>query len=318
MLTIFTVPKAFRDHTGIIQTNAIHSWLMLRPQPEIILFGNDEGTTSTASQLGIRHVPDVQCNEYGTPLLNSIFKTAQDIASNPLICYVNADIILLSDFMPAIRQIHMPSFLLVGQRWDLDLAEAIDFDNPVWEKELRARLAEKGQLHPPTGIDYFVFPRNMYAEIPAFAIGRTTWDNWLIYRTRFLGIPVIDATEIVVAIHQNHGYKPLPHSVEGPWKGPESTRNLELAGGLTHAFTLLDANRVFTPQGLKRPKPTITRLLRYIDTLPVLHPRLRFVAECLRLLVNLARLARASYRKVTKFIGKNNGNEEPEIPHSQH
>lgn len=300
MLTIFTVPKAFRDHTGIIQTNAIHSWLMLCPQPEVILFGNDEGTASTASQLGIRHVPDVQCNEYGTPLLDSIFKTAQDIASNPLTCYINADIILLSDFMPAIRQIHMPSFLLVGQRWDLDLTEAIDFANPVWEKELRARLAEKGKLHPPTGIDYFVFPRNMYAEIPAFAIGRTTWDNWLIYRTRFLRIPVIDATEVIIAIHQNHGYERLPQSVERPRKGPERNRNLELAGGLAHAFTLQDANRVLTPQGLKRPKPTIARLLAHVDHLPVLHPRLRFVVECLR---HVWRLARASYRKVTKFLG---------------
>lgn len=300
MLTIFTVPKAFRDHTGIIQANAIHSWLMLSPQPEIILFGNDEGTASTASQLSIRHVPDVQCNEYGTPLLNSIFKSAQDIASNPLTCYINADIILLSDFMLAIRQIHMPSFLLVGQRWDLDLTEVIDFANPIWEKELRARLAEKGKLHPPTGIDYLVFPRKMYEEIPAFAIGRTTWDNWLIYRARFLRIPVIDATKVIVAIHQNHGYGRLPQSMEGPWKGPESNRNLELAGGLVHAFTLQDANSVFTLQGLKRPKPTIHRLLRYIDTLPVFHPRLRFVVEWLRPLI---RLARASYGKVTKFFG---------------
>jgi len=303
MLTIFSVPKAFRDHTSIIQTNAIHSWLMLRPQPEIILFGNDEGTAITASQLGIRHVPDVQCNEYGTPLLNSIFRTAQDIASNPLTCYINADIILLSDFMPAIRQIHMPSFLLIGQRWDLDLTEAIDFVNPVWEKELRARLAEKGKLHPPTGIDYFVFPRNMYAEIPAFAIGRTTWDNWLIYRARFLGIPVIDATEVVVAIHQNHGYEHLPQSAEGPWKGPERNRNLELAGGLAHVFHLEDANRVLTRQGLKRPKPTIDRFIRYIDTLSIFHPRLGFVAKCMRDVIRLAGLARASYRKATKFFG---------------
>jgi hypothetical protein len=300
MLTIFTIPKAFRDHTGIIQTNAINSWLRLRPQPEVILFGNDEGTASIASQLGIRHVPDVQCNEYGTPLLNSIFKTAQDIASNPLTCYINADIILLRDFIPAIRQIHMPLFLLVGQRWDLDLTEYIDFASPVWEKELRARLAKKGKLHPPTGIDYFVFPRNMYAEIPAFAIGRTTWDNWLIYQARFLRIPVIDVTEVVVAIHQNHGYARLPQSVEGPWKGPERNRNLELAGGLAHAFTLLDANMVLTPQGVRRPKPMIPRLLRYIDTLPVFHPRLRFVVECVRPLI---RLAVASYRKMTKFFG---------------
>lgn len=301
MLTIFTIPKAFRDHTAIIQTNAIRSWLMLRPQPEIILFGDDEGTASKASELGIRHVPDVQRNEYGTPLLNSIFKTAQDIAGNQLTCYINADIILLSDFMPAVGRIHIPSFLLVGQRWDLDLTEAIDFANPVWEKELRACLAEKGKLHPPSGIDYFVFPRNTYTEIPAFAIGRAAWDNWLIYRARFLRIPVIDATEVVTAVHQNHGYEHLSKSAEGPWKGPERNRNLELAGG--HAFILRDANRVLTPHRLKRPKLTRYRLWRRIYTLPELHPRIPFVAGCLRHGIRAARLAKASYRKATKLFG---------------
>lgn len=303
MLTIFTIPKAFRDHTGIIQTNAIGSWLMLRPRPEIILFGDDEGTAGKASELGIRHIPNVQRNEYGTPLLNSIFETAQDIATNKLLCYVNADIILLSDFRPALDRVHMPSFLLVGQRWDLDLTEALDFANPVWEEELRVRLAKEGKLHPTTGIDYFVFPRNMYAKIPAFAIGRAAWDNWLIYRARFLRVPVIDATDVIVAIHQNHGYEHLPPSAEGPWKGPERDRNLELAGGLGHVFHLEDANRVLTAHGLKRPKPTRYRLWRHIYTLPELHPRMPFVARCLRHGIRAARLAGASYRKAKRLLG---------------
>jgi hypothetical protein len=60
VLTIFTIAKPFHGHIDVIQANAINSWLRLCPQPEIILFGNDEGTASTASQLGVRYVPDVQ------------------------------------------------------------------------------------------------------------------------------------------------------------------------------------------------------------------------------------------------------------------
>jgi hypothetical protein len=44
MLTIFAIPKPFRGHIGVIQRNAICSWLELRQACEIILLGDDEGT----------------------------------------------------------------------------------------------------------------------------------------------------------------------------------------------------------------------------------------------------------------------------------
>ena len=300
MLTVFTTPKPFHGHTAVIQANAIQSWTLLRPECEIILFGDEEGTAEVAARFGITYIPEVDRNEYGTPLVSSIFRIAQDIASNPLMCYINADIILLSDFMPAIGRIHIPSFLLVGQRWNLDLAEAIDFANPAWEKELRARLAEKGKLNPQCGMDYFVFPRNMYAEMPAFAIGRFFWDNWMIHRARSMKVPVIDGTKAITTIHQNHGYEHLPHGLEELHKGPERDRNLELLGGLAHVFSIHDATLALTPRKLRRPRPTIDGLYAHADRLTVSHPRLHFVVESLGY---VGHLARASYRRVTRLLG---------------
>ena len=43
MLTFFTTGKPFRGHSGIIQRNALRSWLLLDPDVEVILFGDDEG-----------------------------------------------------------------------------------------------------------------------------------------------------------------------------------------------------------------------------------------------------------------------------------
>ncbi len=111
MLTIFTVPKPFRGHIGVIQTNAIQSWVLLRPECETILFGNEEGTAEVASMFGIRHFPDIERNEYGTPLVSSVFGIAQDIASHQLLCYVNADIMLTSDFLVA-NLIFLPSLVI--------------------------------------------------------------------------------------------------------------------------------------------------------------------------------------------------------------
>lgn len=276
MLTIFTTPKPFRGHNGIIQTNAIQSWLLLQPKPEVILLGNDEGTAEVASRLGTRHVADVECNEYGTPLISSIFSIAQDIAKYPLMCYINADIILLSDFLRAIRQVKRQSYLIIGQRWDVDLSEPVDFDKPDWEAYLQDRITKEGKLHPPGGMDYFVFPRGLYGNIPPFAVGRPGWDNGMVYQARSLRIPVIDATKAITAIHQNHDYSHHPQGADGIWKGPERKRNIELMGGIDHSFGLEYITLFLTPQGLKRAL-TPRRLYFRMRAIPVLHPHFHFL-----------------------------------------
>lgn len=250
MLTLFTIPKPFRGHIAVIQRNAIRSWTLLRPACEIILFGDDEGTAEVAAEFGVRHVPTVARNEYGTPLVSDLFEQAQRLAAHDSLCYVNADIILLSDFLAAVRRIPFRRFLMVGQRWDVDLDRPWDFDSPDWEKRIREYARNHGNLHPPTGIDYFVFTPGLWRDIPPFAIGRTTWDNWLIYGARAGGAAVIDATRAVTAIHQNHDYGHIPDGLDGAWKGPEAQRNLALAGGYDHVFTLTDATWLLTPRWL--------------------------------------------------------------------
>jgi hypothetical protein len=285
-LTIFTTPKPFHGHIGIIQTNAIQSWLLLRPECEIILFGNENGTAEVAAKFGIRHIPEVECNEYGTPLISSMFKIAQDVASHQLMCYVNADIILMSDFLPAIRQIHLQPFLLIGQRWDIDLKEPIDFLNRDWEKCLRAYLAEEGTLHGISGLDYFVFPRGMYRAIPSFAVGRPGWDNWMVYKARSLKVPVIDATKAITTVHQNHDYAYHVKGKNGVWKGPEVRQNIALTREGEYAFQTDYATWILTPQGMK-PALTMRHLYFRLCAVPVLFPRLYFLYTPMRMLTKL-------------------------------
>ncbi len=251
MLTIFTIPKSFSGRINIIQRNAILSWTMLRPKCEIILFGDEEGVAETAKEFTIRHVSEIKKNEFSTPLLDSAFNLAQELATNNIMVYVNADIILMSDFIPAIQSVKKPLFLLSGRRWDLDIKEEIKFDEADWEDELGNLVAKEGKPHGFSGIDYFVFPRNLQHDLPSFAVGRPGWDNWLIYRIRSLGIPVIDATIAISVVHQNHDYS---HCLGGKRdKGPEAQKNFELAGGFSNMLSLRDADRVLTKNGLKKP-----------------------------------------------------------------
>src|SRR6266566_4511057 len=230
MLTIFATPKPFRGHVAVIQRNAIRSWTLLRPACEIILMGNDEGTADIAAELGVRYVPDVARNTFGTPLLSDLFTQAQQLSVNNLFCYVNCDILLMSDFMQAIQRVvdHKRRFLLVGHRWNFDVKEALAF-TPDWEEQLRSQVQKCATLAGASAIDFFVFPRDLLGEIPPFAIGRPVWDNWMLYRARALSVPLIDATPVVMAVHQNHDYWHQPH--EGLWKGDELLANGKLAGG---------------------------------------------------------------------------------------
>jgi hypothetical protein len=272
MLTIFAIPKPFRGHIAVIQRNAIRSWTLLRPACEIILMGNDDGTAELAAEFGLRHVPDIARNTFGTPLVSDLFKQAQQLSVRNLFCYVNSDIILMSDFMDALQRVvdQKSRFLLVGHRWNLDVREALEF-RPHWEAKLRGQVRKLGTLAGVTSIDFFVFPRGLLGDIPPFAIGRPAWDNWMLYRARSLSVPLIDATPVVIAVHQNHDYSHHPQGKVGLWNSDEALTNDKLAGGALHRFSLFDATYSLTPQKL-RLTYDLEHLLRHCKTLPILYP----------------------------------------------
>ncbi|MBN1359584.1 MAG: glycosyltransferase [Sedimentisphaerales bacterium] len=231
-LTIFALPKPFDGDIGTIQKNAIRSWARLRPRPEIILFGDEAGTRQMAEEVGAQHIRGIERNEFGTPLVDKLFQAAQDHASHSVVAYVNADMILFQDFVEAARRVRaeLSDFLLIGQRWDLPLLDEIDFDRSDWQAALQRQMQEHAMIHPESGLDYFVFRKGLWPTIPPFALGRTVWDNWLVMDPNQRGIPVVDGTEYVTAVHQDHDYAHMTGGREEAWKGTEATRNRALAG----------------------------------------------------------------------------------------
>lgn len=256
MLTLFALPKAFEGHINIIQRNAIESWTRLEPRPRIVLFGDEDGTAQAAQEFGLDHVPEIARNEYGTPLVSDIFLQAQARAGGGVLCYVNADIMLMSDFSRAVAQVsrRRSRFLMGGRRWTVDLPHLWDFGGD-WEARLRALVDEHGTLDPPHSIDYFVFPAGFWTQIPPFAIGRFFWDNWLLYQCRARKAPLIQATPAITVVHQSHGYNHAGTTADTLHQGPEARRNLELAGGGHHLYSLSLASHILTPQGLRRRPP---------------------------------------------------------------
>jgi hypothetical protein len=251
VLTVFSVPKPFVGHIGVIQRNAIRSWTRLRPECQVILCGDEPGTREAAAEFRAEWIPGIAQNEFGTPLVSSVFEVAEERATNRLLCYVNADVMLLSDFTGAARRVAAAEleFLMIGQRWDLDVTDEF-VHKSEWEIDVRRRVTETGVLHPPWGSDYFVYPSGTIGPLPAFAVGRPAWDNWMIYDARRRGIPVVDATASVLVIHQNHDYAHVKMGSDGGWEGPEADRNRALLGDGDRIFLLADATHRLLSSGL--------------------------------------------------------------------
>ncbi len=256
MLTIFSTPKPFRGHIDLIQRNAIRSWTLLGPAVEVILIGDDFGAQEVAREFGIRHEPNVRRSEHGTKYLRPIFERAQQIARHEALCYVNCDIVLMSDFREAletlIRSHKRLRFLMIGRRRDMDIDEPLDFSGPDWERRLRTLASRNGKARPPQWIDYFAFSRGLYGSIPPFAIGRPGWDNWLVWHARKSGALVADASAVVMAVHQNHDYSYHPDGDKGVWHGEEAQRNYKLLSGGRCFATIENATHRLTPGGTKR------------------------------------------------------------------
>jgi hypothetical protein len=265
-LTVFTAPKPFTNpHIATIQRNAIQSWIHLGDEVEVLLVGEEQGMAQVAAEYGLRCLAQVARNEAGTPLVSSIFSLARQASQSPFLMYTNADMLFLPDLLPAVRALstQVEEFLLIGQRWDLDVRQLLDFSDG-WEQRLRADVVKRGRLHAPAGSDYFVFPRRLFIEMPAFAIGRAGWDNWMIYQARQQGWPVVDGTPSVMAIHQDHDYSHLPGG-RPHYDLPESRQNESLAGGASNLYMILDSDRQLVNGKLRAPRPGLVRSLRRLE-----------------------------------------------------
>jgi len=250
MLTIFAIPKSFKDpHIKTIQTNAIKSWQSLKPACQIILLGDEFGVSEISKELNVEHIGHIIKNEYGTPLLSSAFDLAKKASRNDILVYVNSDIIFTSDLISSIEKVEFEKFLIAGRRIDLDLKEEIDFSNNNWQKLLIEKVNKEGNLHGFSGIDYFVFPKGLDYNLPNFTVGRIGWDNSFIYQIRKRKIPFIDATQAVTAIHQNHSHFQKTQS----FYETERNENFKLAGGLANMLTLREADFILEKDKIVKP-----------------------------------------------------------------
>jgi hypothetical protein len=271
LITFFSAPKPFIDpHIATIQRNAIRSWTLL-PDVEVILLGEEDGLVDAARVLKVKHIPSVKRNENGTPLISSMFELARENSEGDLLCIINTDMILMPDFIAAVMECRslllqgkQNNFVLLSQRWDLDVTQSAEFTHG-WQNRMVSMVHHQGSLHRPAGSDFFLFPRSCYQDVPDFVIGRAGWDNWMIYKARREGWPVIDCTPSMMIVHQNHDYSHLP-GARPHHDHPDSNENIRLAGGQAAIrYTILDATHQLRDGKLAHPRMNSLRFTRKLE-----------------------------------------------------
>jgi hypothetical protein len=100
----------------------------------------------------------------------------------------------------------------------------------------------------------------------------------MIYEARRRRWPVVDASQAMTVIHQDHDYRHLPGG-QPHYRHPETDQNIRHAGGRRTILTLADADWTMDG-GAPRPKRRSERnLLRQIEILPVLRSRSGILAN---------------------------------------
>jgi hypothetical protein len=251
MFTLFTTAKPFNGESRIRQLNAIRSWKRLHPEIEILLFGDGEGYADVVRECGLVHIPEVLTSHRGCPRIDSMFALAEERGRFPIKGYLNCDIVLLDDFMPAVQRIPFDRFLMVAQRWDTPMEAELGFE-AGWPGALKKKSREQGQLQNVNAIDLFVYRGHIWRELPELYVGRAGYDNYLIFYCRARGIPVVDASQATTLVHQRHDYGHIQGGQREVWEGLEAQQNRQAAGGYDFMFTILNADWILTPRRLRR------------------------------------------------------------------
>ena len=251
MITLFATAKPFVGHSGVIQRNALASWMRLHPDVEVILFGDEQGAADVCAELGLRHEANVERHESGLKYLDYMFGRAQKIARHEFLCYCNCDIILMEDFRNAFERVKVwrEQFLMIGRRWDTQITESIDFRDEAWPTRVREAAQVANVLQAAHFVDFFLFRRGLYDQVPPMVVGRSYWDHWLVWKALERGANVVDATQFMMAVHQNHEYGYHPQGKQGTNVDELAQRNIELAGGSQHLRTLIHSTHRITRDG---------------------------------------------------------------------
>lgn len=206
MLTIFSTCRSFEDPIfNIIQRNAIQSWTLLKPTPQILLIGDDPGTAEICKEFDLEHIKNVRLSSEGTPLIDSMFMLAEKVSKYDILLHMASDMIVSNDTMIACEEINERFEEFCGglRRNEVNVESLIDFTDLEWHDKLK----KQSKLGHPAAGDYFLYNRGFWEnKMPSFVIGRAGVDGWLYWFAKNKNC-LVNLTKKVCGLHQSHEHQ---------------------------------------------------------------------------------------------------------------
>ncbi|KAK3104227.1 hypothetical protein FSP39_025484 [Pinctada imbricata] len=147
----------------------------------------------------------------GVPTLRSMFKDAMKTFKSTFYGYANGDILFNEGILDTLTSLRNSSILknskdgkimLIGKRADI-LLDRFRVEN-ISSYEYVNDLTLKGTMGNGYNEDYFITTKNFpWNDIPEVVVGRTLYDNFLVYYSKFhLNATIIDSSSSIFALHQ--------------------------------------------------------------------------------------------------------------------
>ena len=211
---IFTPLKPCSGRVREIQDRSLSNWREVFPGADIVEF---EGPLITFREMvaAVEHDSDAELMMYANA--DILFDRQQSE-----VLYQN-----LAELCPAVLD---GEFLLTGQRVD------------ILEDGTR-------RLHRPSGMDYFVFRRGMFRDLPYVVMGRAYCDNALLAYCLRRGVPVVDASFALRVEHQFHDYGHIAGGRKAVWEGDDAVANKRNNALRNFGPNVLDATHTLLPDG---------------------------------------------------------------------
>lgn len=241
--TFYTIALPFEGDDLWVQRNSIQSWLRTGSGVEVLLLGDEPGVAEHAQEFGVRHIPDLETTEIGDLSVRSAFWLAREHATGDVLIFMDADVIALPGLLDVLMGLALDGpFLAVGFRKALTLIGPLDF-TWGWAVRLRGLFKEQGKRRHKglgSGTDFYAYPKcqDLATEMPDFSVGAGHWDGWPMWYALKMGWRLVDITDSVDMIHQNHKHR-------GWRRGPATQRNLNLCDGGKKWAWVHDATEVW-------------------------------------------------------------------------
>lgn len=263
-IAILSSPRPFVGEFNRIQTNSIKSWLSLDSNIDIFLIDDEQSTCRSLltdpyySTISI--LPPLAFSPWGTPLIDGPINKLLSSKKYTHVCFVNTDIVLDNRFVDLISfltRCPFTSYICMGQRHNIDISFTLTYESASDRPNPNPWILPRS-LHPPTGMDYWIMPCSTSLVFPPFISGRPGMDSWLAWYHVSNRLPLIDATNFLQVLHQNHPYP----AKQFQYYKDEADFNLSVAGGYSNMLSLRFASHRINSAGAVTRVGRIDRILR--------------------------------------------------------